>query len=189
MGRVIADEDILNATLEVMARAGYAGATTRQIAAEAGINEVTLFRRFGSKKNLLMAAIAHEAATYRAEEVGYTGDLEADLRRVVDFYGSLMQRRGHVIIMLAAEGHRQPELLEILRGPVALFERARQVVERYQNDGVLVAESPGEAFAALVGPLLVDALFRLIVPEAAFAEPDTVRLVSLFLDGRRNDGA
>lgn len=185
MGRVIADEDILNATLAVVAREGYAGATTRQIAAEAGINEVTLFRRFGSKKNLLMAAIAHEAATYRAEDVGYTGDLEADLSRLVDFYGSLMRRRGHVIIMLAAEGQRQPELLDVLRDPVVVFERARRVLERYQKDGVLVAESPGEAFAALVGPLFLDTVLALIVPETPAGQPDTARLVALFLDGRR----
>ena len=46
----ISDKQILDAALDVMAERGYTGATTRQMAAAAGINEVTLFRRFGSKK-------------------------------------------------------------------------------------------------------------------------------------------
>jgi TetR/AcrR family transcriptional regulator len=50
------DETILDAALAVLAREGYGGATTKKIAEEAGINEVTLFRKFKSKENLI-----HEA--------------------------------------------------------------------------------------------------------------------------------
>jgi len=50
------DEKILDAALAILAREGYGGATTRKIAEEAGINEVTLFRKFKSKENLLKEA-------------------------------------------------------------------------------------------------------------------------------------
>ena len=43
---------ILEAAARVYAHHGYRGATTRLIANEAGVNEVTLFRTFGSKDSL-----------------------------------------------------------------------------------------------------------------------------------------
>ncbi|MGH7689527.1 MAG: helix-turn-helix domain-containing protein, partial [Gemmatimonadaceae bacterium] len=43
---------ILEAATRVYALHGYRGATTRLIANEAGVNEVTLFRTFGSKDSL-----------------------------------------------------------------------------------------------------------------------------------------
>lgn len=45
------------AALRLMARSGYHGAKTRQIAQEAGVNEALIFRYFGSKKELLKALI------------------------------------------------------------------------------------------------------------------------------------
>ena len=50
---------MLEAALKVFAEAGMRGATTRRIAEEAGVNEVTLFRHFRSKGELIQAALAH----------------------------------------------------------------------------------------------------------------------------------
>src|SRR5687768_18600708 len=44
---------ILAAAARVYAQYGFRGATTRLIATEADVNEVTLFRTFGSKAQLL----------------------------------------------------------------------------------------------------------------------------------------
>jgi len=46
-------ERLLAAAAKVFARDGLTGATTREIAREAGVNEVTLFRLFHTKLNLL----------------------------------------------------------------------------------------------------------------------------------------
>ena len=43
---------ILQAAVKLIVEQGYARTTTRAIAAEAGVNEVTLFRHFGSKEKL-----------------------------------------------------------------------------------------------------------------------------------------
>ena len=45
-------EKILTTALQLFAQKGYYGVTTREIAKEVGINELTLFRHFGSKLNL-----------------------------------------------------------------------------------------------------------------------------------------
>ena len=58
----ISDEHILEAAVRIIAAHGYAGATTKQIASAAEISEVTLFRRFGSKKKLMQRIVEHEAA-------------------------------------------------------------------------------------------------------------------------------
>jgi AcrR family transcriptional regulator len=49
---------LLQAAATTYARHGYLGSTTRRIAEEAGVNEVTIFRHFGSKDALLQEAIA-----------------------------------------------------------------------------------------------------------------------------------
>ncbi|NJD54393.1 MAG: helix-turn-helix transcriptional regulator [Candidatus Methanoperedens sp.] len=40
------EQKILEAALRMFAREGYDGATTRRIAEEAGVSEMTLFRKF-----------------------------------------------------------------------------------------------------------------------------------------------
>jgi AcrR family transcriptional regulator len=55
---------LMEAALRVFEESGSRGATTRRIAAEAGVNEITLFRHFGSKGALLVEALR---ATARCE--------------------------------------------------------------------------------------------------------------------------
>ena len=54
-------ESLLKAAVAVYADAGVLGATTRRIAQQAGVNEVTLFRHFKTKDELLDAALEHFA--------------------------------------------------------------------------------------------------------------------------------
>src|SRR6202022_4942749 len=53
-------ERILEAVARLYAKHGFRGATTRLIALEAGVNEVTLFRTFGSKGALLEAVLTQQ---------------------------------------------------------------------------------------------------------------------------------
>ena len=54
---------ILEAAARVYAAKGYRGATTRRIAQDAGVNEVTLFRHFGSKAALIDEALRRRVAS------------------------------------------------------------------------------------------------------------------------------
>src|SRR5215218_2672617 len=58
---------ILEAAARVYAEHGFRGATTRRIAHAAGVNEVTLFRTFGSKAALIDEAIRWRSAPAGAE--------------------------------------------------------------------------------------------------------------------------
>ncbi len=75
-------ERILDAAAELMATRGYAATTTRAIAQRAGVNEVTLFRRFENKQGVLKALgerMARRQAGRAAEHVAPSDDARATL--------------------------------------------------------------------------------------------------------------
>ena len=53
---------ILSAAYRIFSAEGFRGAMTRRISAEAGVNEVTVFRHFASKEQMLAAALDWHAA-------------------------------------------------------------------------------------------------------------------------------
>ena len=62
-------ERILQAAARVYAQHGFRGATTRLIAIEAGVNEVSLFRTFGSKAALFEAMMQLHASSLPVPEL------------------------------------------------------------------------------------------------------------------------
>lgn len=74
-------ERILTAAREVIGRKGKRGATTREIADVAGVNEATLFRHFGTKEALQVACAQHFCGYVQLADVAaqLKGDLAEDL--------------------------------------------------------------------------------------------------------------
>lgn len=72
---------IIAAARDVIARKGKRGATTREIADVAGVNEATIFRHFGTKESLIVAVAKHSCGDVRLREVLATlrGPVEEDL--------------------------------------------------------------------------------------------------------------
>ena len=48
---------IIDATMSLVMEKGYTSTTTKDIAKKAEVNECTIFRRFGSKKEIIAAAM------------------------------------------------------------------------------------------------------------------------------------
>jgi AcrR family transcriptional regulator len=76
---------ILEAAERVFARDGFQGATTREIAREAGVNEVTLFRHFRTRDDLLRETILCHSISPE-ELIGPQSDWERDLPGEVEAY-------------------------------------------------------------------------------------------------------
>lgn len=53
------EEKIIQATFRILQKEGIRKATTKRIATEAGVNEVTIFRKFENKKNLIETTKEH----------------------------------------------------------------------------------------------------------------------------------
>ncbi len=68
MARIDTRSNILNAALELFASNGYTNTTTRLIADVAGVNEVTIFRHFGSKE-----ALYQEVISYAVDRLKFPG--------------------------------------------------------------------------------------------------------------------
>ncbi len=58
---------VLDTACRVFSRSSYRGATTAEIAREAGISEPILYRHFGSKRDLYLACLTEAWETFREE--------------------------------------------------------------------------------------------------------------------------
>lgn len=75
-------EKILTAATNLIAENGFKETTTKDIAALAGVSEMTLFRHFGSKRSILIEAMRNHSFEYPIEneiKAQLTWDLETDL--------------------------------------------------------------------------------------------------------------
>lgn len=162
---------ILEAAHDVFAREGFRGATTRRIAAEAGVNEVTLFRHFSGKEDLLAAAIDHRHAQsrerYRDHRLpAQPGDVRQELRARLGamLQGFAMANRA-VRTALAEWGHheRLDELL--VRFPEDAFREVEDYLAAARSAGLLRDGSDPYAIArVLVGAVVADGLLRPMMP-------------------------
>jgi AcrR family transcriptional regulator len=114
------EEKLLAAAREVFSREGIAKATTREIAKVAGVNEVTLFRKFQTKQGLLAAVLVQAFLPISKTEIPPSVLTGATLREVVTFFAEADFRRKlrniPLMRVLVAESHRLGELeTEILR--------------------------------------------------------------------------
>jgi AcrR family transcriptional regulator len=104
-GRMSADqrrEQVLAAALAEFARGGLAGTSTEAIAVRAGISQPYLFRLFGSKRELFLAAVrrcfANVSAAFAAATRGLSGD-EA-LQALGRSYDELLADRETLLVQL-----------------------------------------------------------------------------------------
>lgn len=159
---------ILAAAQRVYAEHGFRGATTRRIAETAGVNEVTLFRIFGSKDALLDEAVRPNAT--RREVAVLTDDPvdpEAEVTAWVAAQLEFLRARRSLIRKTMSEVEERPQLIECVReGP----ECAHRALKGYL--GALVARgwidaSPDlpAAIAMLMGAVFGDAMGREMIPE------------------------
>lgn len=151
---------IMEAVLALLAANGYTALTTAAVAKRAGVSTATLYRRWPSKRDLLLAAAAQIAETESADiDTGTThGDLIellAHKRRVLS--GAV----GATLVALVGEAAHDPELAAILQHSVleptrdhlaAVLKRAEERDERRASDASSAAH-------LIIGTILSRAAF------------------------------
>ena len=111
-GKPDARERLIVAATRVFERDGLRGATTREIAREADVNEVTLFRHFQNKDGLLAAVMEHKMQLHTElleTESIWTGDLAHDLHEYGKALYHALGKSEAFIRMLVGEAKRQPD--------------------------------------------------------------------------------
>ena len=186
--KIIADEEIYKAVLQVVSERGFAGATTKQMAEAANVSEPTLFRKYKNKMQLIKQAVGSVIALVDFEAATrHTGDVFADLLRVVHAYQDSAVKHGHFIFILLSEMPRYPELADLLNTPFEIFTGIGKLIRIYQSDGLLREEHPMHAAAALLGPLIFTAMQRSALPGHDVPPLDLESHVTRFLEGRCGD--
>jgi len=104
-GPCAADRILATATV-LFARSGYKGITTREIAAEAQVSEVTIFRHFPSKHDLYMAVMKSGV-----QQVHLRGELLAGIAEASDGRTALARTFGLITKTLT----EKPEILRLLQ--------------------------------------------------------------------------
>ena len=180
---------LMRAALELLAEKGYKGAITREIAAKAGVSEVTLFRHFGNKEALLQEAIQQIAPPIEQILPKSSSNLEADLLQLAHNYMQMLESNQGLMLRLLPELMRHPEL-HGEQGPEGMKNALATgfgFIAGMQKEGLLRSdEPPFQAMVALIGPLFA----RTLLLEAMGIQLpfDLKAHVRGFLDGRRVHG-
>ena len=184
MPKVIDDEQIFRAVIQTVSENGYTGSTTKQMAAAAGISEVTLFRRYESKEQLVKASISFIIGqTDLKSAIQYTGDVHSDLARMVKVYYDLANVYGDFFSVMIFEMQRHLDI-DLVNEPLELFLAFTKIITRYQDEGVLVKEHPIIAWASLVVPLIITFNMKKVFPNFGLEVEDFSDYVTRFLAGR-----
>lgn len=181
-----ARDRLLNAALRVFEEAGSRGATTRRIAAEAGVNEITLFRHFGSKSVLLSEALA--AANRQPVETGLPAeprDPHAELLAWSRAGYAHLRRHAAMIRTTLGELAEAPDAARCVAGPpVRVHTELLHYLHRLRERGMAdTGWDPEAAANLLMGALFADAVARDAVPEKyPYPEAEApARYVKMFL--------
>lgn len=159
-------QQILDAAAQVYAEAGFRGATTRRIAEVAGVNEVTLFRLFGSKANLIDEVIRSCRQGEQIPLAEQPADPETELTAWAAASHAFMVERRGMLRSAVAELHEHPEhSADATDHPVASFRELRAYVDRLHAAGrVPSTRDANTACTMLLGTLFTDALHRDMMP-------------------------
>jgi len=153
---------LVQAALQLFAAQGVTETTTRQIAELAEVNEVTLFRQFGSKHGLLLAVIEEaEVFTHIGEVLGQRVDqiqgLAEALQAYADVYLRALEQIPEFVRSLVGEaGHYPPENRQAIgRGLTQVHRYTVQYLTTVVPQEHLESRFEVEKLASLLNTLLL----------------------------------
>jgi AcrR family transcriptional regulator len=186
LGPMSVREQLLDAAARLYAEAGYRGATTRRIAVQAGVNEITLFRHFGSKDALIREAISRAgSSTIPLALPDHPRDPYREIRDWARAHIAELRERRSLIRTCMGEIEEHPGIFSSENSAPGQAAKALcRYLRRLRDAGL--AKAPFDEVAAstmLMGVLFADAMGRDIMPDMYQNEPDQAleEYVRLFL--------
>ena len=175
-----ARERLLAAAAAVYAQHGHLGATTRRIAVAASVNEVTLFRLFGTKDALLEEAVRSQAE--RLVPTPLPADPAHPEREIAAWCAAELTRlraSRELLLQCFAEGGREGAPASSAGATLArAAEELRRYVRRLRTRGMVPdSANTAAAIAMLASVLYSDALAR---EEIRDVYPSATRAASMY---------
>lgn len=157
---------ILDAAAELIGERGYRATTTRAIAERAGVNEVTIFRQFGTKKGLLQALVedwAETMAGFAVAEISAPDDTRGTLESLAAMEVRQARQFGAPAMRLAFDARSEPDVMEVMAaGPARNLEGLAAYLAARQKAGDLRPDLDprvmAEAFFALTSTFVMSRL-------------------------------
>jgi AcrR family transcriptional regulator len=174
---------ILNAALRLVTKRGFRAVTVNEIAAEAGVGKMTLYRHWPNKAALVMdsllALIGSETAFPKAKSALESLRLQLNLQ--VAFFRS---QRGNLIRSLVAEVQSDADLAVAFRERwlIPRREGVRQTILQAISEGSIRKDLDMDtAIDLLYGPLY----YRLLLGAGLLDEQFVANVYQQFLEGHK----
>jgi AcrR family transcriptional regulator len=163
-------ESVFAAAVAELAERDYADISVESIAARAGVHKTTVYRRWGSKPELVRQALAGAAGTHI--QVPDTGSVDTDLRMLARAVQAVLSsaRGAAITTALIVGGLSSPEIAGLMRQFWAgRLEAISVIVERaVQRDQLPAGTDPAAFMHAMSAPLY----YRLLVTRESVTERD-----------------
>ena len=178
---------ILEAAARVYAQYGFRGATTRLIAQEAGVNEVTLFRLFGSKAQLFDELLNKQLHASSVPVLPKEpGDPEVEVTEWCAVLLAQMRASRSFLRKMIGETEERPEAARsACVGPHVAAESLERYLERLRARGLADPDADARtAISMFMSALFGDVMVREAMDEHFFPEPvddAPARYVATFL--------
>ncbi len=172
---------ILDATSALLSECGYAGLTMAAIAERAGVGKPTIYRRWPSKAEVVVATMTDHI---ERNTPPLSGDVRADLVGMLEHLrcSMVVEPVAGAMAGILMEAHEDPDLLERLRDQFFSDRRAfgRRVVQQGIDNGQIAADTdPDLVLDMLIAPFYL----RLLVTGMPITEDLPSRLVDLVVGG------
>ena len=178
---------ILDVACTLFAHHGYAGTTTKAIAAAAGITEGLIYHYFGGKADLLVEVVKQRSDLLNQVRALLRDEFDAPVAHTMPLIArgwvELVRRQGDLVITLVSESHAHPEVGAAFQG---LLDEVRGGLEGYLRRRVAAGELRADlpvtvAAASFLSSLLMFFYTRSELDEAAW-QIEASRFTSALLD-------
>ena len=185
---------ILDAALQTFANQGFKGATTKEMARRAKVNEVTIFRLFKSKKALFAAVVTERSPVIpivQSVSMEPRTSLEEMLRGNVRTVLSTLRKNKDLYMVMVGDAWRQPKLRSVayeasVKRGITLV---ATMLQGLMDAGRVRRMDPEIAARALMGTVQFYFLTTDLMGDGAPKPEEEDRvirgLVSIFLDGMK----
>lgn len=176
------DDDILDATLDVLAEVGYGVLTMDMVAARASAGKATIYRRWASKEELILDAVARmKSKQVDLDHLPDTGELRSDLlalfkpQSVEEAERRLKVMTGLVSMLAVHQGLAEAVNAAIVE-PWAMAHRI--LIRRAQERGEISEAADIETVAQLIPAL---AAYRSLIQRKPFEKEFLLTLIDSVL--------